>query len=114
VTVGSTRVVAAGAGRMGRGIALAFAYGGYEVDLVDLKVRSAAECTRLSTEAKEEMASSLAMLAELGAIPQDAVPRLLGRIHLFPEPDSKARLANADVIFEGVSETLEAKKDAFA
>ena len=47
MTVGITRVVAVGAGRMGRGIALAFAYGGYQVDLVDLKVRSAAEWLRL-------------------------------------------------------------------
>ena len=110
----SCRVVAVGAGRMGRGIALAFAYGGYEIDLVDLKVRSAAQWTRLSEEATEEMASSLSMLAELGAIPQDAVARLLDRIHLFPESESRARLARADVVFEGVTETLEAKKDAFA
>jgi 3-hydroxybutyryl-CoA dehydrogenase len=99
---------------MGRGIALAFAYGGYEVDLLDLRVRSAAQWLRLSEEAREEMASSLAMLAELGAIPQDAVPRLLGRIHLFPETESRGLLAKADVVFEGVTETLEAKKDAFA
>ena len=110
----SPRVVAAGAGRMGRGIALAFAYGGYEVDLVDLKARSAAEWLRLSAEAREEMASSLAMLAELGAIPPDAVSRLLDRIHLFPESESGARLAQADAVFEGVTETLEAKREAFA
>ncbi len=99
---------------MGRGISLAFAYGGYEVDLLDLKVRNSQDWERLSAEAREEMASSLSMLAELGAIPQDAVPRLLGRIHLFPEFESEARLDNAEVIFEGVTETLEAKKQAFA
>jgi 3-hydroxybutyryl-CoA dehydrogenase len=60
------------------------------------------------------MASSLAMLAELGAIPHDAVQRLLDRIRLFPAGESAARLAAADVIFEGVTETLAAKQDAFA
>ena len=114
MSVTSSRVAAVGAGRMGRGISLAFAYGGYSVDLLDLKVRTAAEWSRLSDEAREDMASSLSMLAELGAIPQIAVPRLLDRIHLFPESESEARLAGADVIFEGVTETLEAKKQAFA
>ena len=114
MTIAGQRVVTVGAGRMGRGISLAFAYGGYEVDLLDLKVRTAADWDRLSAEAREEMASSLSMLAELGAIPQEAVSRLLGRIHLFPESESEARLAKADVIFEGVTETLEAKKQAFA
>ena len=108
------RVASVGAGRMGRGIALAFAYGGYEIDLIDLKERSAADWARLSAEASEDMASSLAMLAELGAIPQDAVQRLLDRIRLFPAGEAAARLAAADVIFEGVTETLAAKQDAFA
>ena len=114
MTIARQRVAAVGAGRMGRGISLAFAYGGYEVDLLDLKVRTAAEWERLSAEARDEMASTLSMLAELGAIPPDAVSRLLDRIHLFPESESQTRLANADVIFEGVTETLEAKKQAFA
>lgn len=114
MTIARQRVVAVGAGRMGRGISLAFAYGGYEIDLLDLKARTAAEWDRLSAEAREEMASSLSMLAELGAIPPDAVSRLLERIHLFPESEADARLANADVVFEGVTETLEAKRQAFA
>ena len=108
------RVAAVGAGRMGRGIALAFAYGGYEVDVVDLKARSAAEWARLSADARDDMASSLAMLEELDAIPQDAAARLLGRIHLCPHSGAEALLAKADVIFECVTETLEAKNDVFA
>ena len=114
MTIARQRVVAVGAGRMGRGISLAFAYGGYDVDLLDLRARTAAQWDRLSAEAREEMASSLSMLAELGAIPPDAVSRLLERIHLFPESEADARLANADVVFEGVTETLEAKRQAFA
>ena len=112
-TAMGTRVAAVGAGRMGRGIALAFAYGGCEVDLVDLKARPSKDWQRLAAEALEDMASSLSMLAELGAFPQDAVARLMGRIHLHPESASEEKLAGADVIFEGVTETLAAKKDAF-
>ena len=114
MTVTDTRVAVVGAGRMGRGIALAFAYAGYEIDLLDLKPRAAAEWQRLCAEALEDMKSSLQMLAELGAIPQDAVARLLGRIHPYPDAESENRLARADVIFEGVTETLEAKRQVFA
>ncbi len=108
------RIAAAGAGRMGRGIAIAFAWGGHEVDLVDLKPRDAEASARLAADARAEIASSLAMLAELGAMPADATDRLLARIRFVGEPDARAALAAADVVFEAVPETLDAKRDAFA
>ena len=36
-----TRIVALGAGRMGRGIGHVFAYAGYRVDILDFKARTA-------------------------------------------------------------------------
>ena len=105
------KIAAVGAGRMGRGIALAFAYAGHEVALVDLKVRD--NWAQLRTDAMAEMQASLAMLAELGAMPADAVERVMGRIT--PHAQTQAGvLAEAEVIFEAVPETLEAKRDAFA
>jgi 3-hydroxybutyryl-CoA dehydrogenase len=108
------RIAAAGAGRMGRGIAIAFAWGGHEVDLVDLKPRAADASVRLAADAHEEIASSLAMLAELDALPADAVGRVLARIRFVAEPEAGAALAAADLVFEAVPETLEAKREAFA
>jgi 3-hydroxybutyryl-CoA dehydrogenase len=108
------RIAAAGAGRMGRGMAIAFAWGGHEVDLIDLKPRDAAGWQRLADDARAEIDSSLAMLAELGALPADAVARVTGRIRLVPEAGASAALARADVVFEGVPETLAAKREAFA
>jgi 3-hydroxybutyryl-CoA dehydrogenase len=108
------RVAAAGAGRMGRGIALAFAWGGHEVDLIDLKARDDAGRRRIAEDAHAEMAASLAMLAELDALPADAIARVLGRIRIVPEAGASAALAAADVVFEAVPETLEAKREAFA
>lgn len=105
------RIAAAGAGRMGRGIALAFAYAGYSVDLIDLKSRPSAEFEHLAREARDEMASSLHMLAELEAVPVQAVPEVLARIRVVPEAD--AALAAAEVVFESVPETLAAKREAF-
>lgn len=107
-------IATVGAGRMGRGIALAFAYGGYEIAVVDLKQRPAADFDRLVREACEEMESSLDMLAELGAMPAEAVARVLARIHVVPEARAAQALAQAKVVFEGVPETLEAKREAFA
>jgi 3-hydroxybutyryl-CoA dehydrogenase len=110
----TARIAAAGAGRMGRGIAIAFAWAGHEVDLIDLKPRDAAAAARLAADAHAEIASSLAMLAELGAMPDDAVGRLLARIRFIAEPGAGAALGAADVVFEAVPETLDAKRDAFA
>jgi 3-hydroxybutyryl-CoA dehydrogenase len=60
-----------------------------------------------------EMQASLAMLAELGAMPVDAVQRIMSRISLVPHAEAKL-LSGAEIIFEAVPETLEAKRDAFA
>ena len=108
------RIAAVGAGRMGRGIALAFAYGGYEVALIDLKARTAADWATLRDEAQAEMHANLAMLAELDAMPRDAIARVLGRISLVAEPEAPGALADAEVVFEGVPETFAAKQDALA
>jgi 3-hydroxybutyryl-CoA dehydrogenase len=105
------KIAAVGAGRMGRGIALAFAYAGHDVALVDLKVRN--DWNRLREEALAEMQASLAMLAELGAMPADAVGRVMSRIKVHPQTEARL-LAQAEIIFEAVPETLEAKRDAFA
>lgn len=108
-----TAIAAVGAGRMGRGIALAFAYAGYDIDLIDLKARAAQEWNSLREDALAEIQASLDALMELSAIPADAVTRIRNRIHLVSADDAPAAIARADVIFEGVPETLAAKRSAF-
>ena len=110
----ATTIVAAGAGRMGRGIAIAFACGGYRVEVVDLKARDAGDWARLRDEADAEVRASLAALAALEAIPADAPERIAARVAWVPEAEADAALARADVVFEGVPETLAAKREAFA
>jgi len=105
------RIAVVGAGRMGRGIALAFAYAGYDVALVDLKVRN--DWERLRAEAMDEMRASLAMLAELDAMPLAAVERVMRRIRAYPQSEAEV-LGQAEIVFEAVPETLEAKRAAFA
>ena len=52
-----------GAGRMGRGIAVAFAYAGHRVGLVDVKPRPKEQFARLEAEALGEIRQTLASLS---------------------------------------------------
>jgi 3-hydroxybutyryl-CoA dehydrogenase len=107
-------IAAAGAGRMGRGIAVVFAYAGHDVALVDLKARPAEDAAQLRAAALGEVQSTLQMLADIGVMPAAAVAPILARVS-FAGPDAAPGvLAAADVIFEGVPETLLAKREALA
>ena len=108
------RFVAAGAGRMGRGIAIAFAYAGHRIALLDLRPRDADAWARLQVEAQAEILLSLDGLAQLGAIDADQLEPIAARIELAAAADAARVLADAELVFEGVSETLEAKREAFA
>ena len=112
-------IVSLGAGRMGRGIALAFAYAGMPVALVDFKSRSDAAWLRLRDEAMEEIRSSLSMLAELGMLGDSdetrrkkTMERILEKVELIRLEESSTSLRQAELVFEAVPETLEAKRDA--
>ncbi|HMA87480.1 MAG TPA: 3-hydroxybutyryl-CoA dehydrogenase [Burkholderiales bacterium] len=109
-----TRIVALGAGRMGRGIGHVFAYAGYRVDIVDFKPREREEGERLRAAAKDEIAANLALLAGLGLLDDAQCAAILGRIRVLALEEAPAALAQAGAIFEGVTETMEAKRDAFA
>ena len=103
-----------GAGRMGRGIAHAFAYAGHEVWMIDLKERSAEAFERLRSEAIAEIAASLDALAELGLFDRGECPAILARVHVAARADATKALAPASIVFEGVPEVLEAKREALA
>ena len=108
------RFVAYGAGRMGRGIAIAFAYAGHPIALVDSRRRDPAAAVRLHAEAFAEIRQSLEILAQLGAMDASAVDAVAARVHWVDAADAPAALAEAEMVFEGVPETLEAKRDALA
>lgn len=112
--LGMPRVVAVGAGRMGRGIAIAFAYAGHRVSLVDLRARSDEAWEKLSGEVRAEIEGSLAGLAALGALAPEQVPAIAKRVQLVRADEAPQALAAAETVFEGVPETLEAKREAFA
>ncbi len=108
------RHVAYGAGRMGRGIAIAFAYAGHAIALVDSRRREPAAAARLRDEAFAEIRQSLESLAGLGAMDASAIDAIASRVNWVDGADAPAALAAADMVFEGVPETLAAKHDALA
>jgi len=107
-------IAAVGAGRMGRGIAITFAYAGYSVSLIDLKERTPAEFESLRSAASQEVLTTLSMLAEFGMLGEDDVHTTAARVSYHARDACVETLAEADIIFEGVPESLEAKQGALA
>lgn len=103
-----------GAGRMGRGIAHAFAYAGYEIWLTDVKRRARADAANVEREARAEVKAGLEALAELRAFPARAIPAIMRRVRFASRDRAPEALAKADVLFEGVPEVMEIKREALA
>ncbi|MGN6117333.1 MAG: 3-hydroxyacyl-CoA dehydrogenase NAD-binding domain-containing protein, partial [Nitrobacter sp.] len=59
------KVAALGAGRMGRGIAIAFAFAGHDVALVDFKPRANDAFAKLAADALGDIETTLRMLARV-------------------------------------------------
>jgi len=109
----SPRFAAVGAGRMGRGIAIAFAYAGHRIALIDLRPRTPEAWQRLRDEAQAEITASLSGLAQLGVIDASQVERIAARVDFVNAAEAPRALAAAELVFEGVPETMEAKREAF-
>jgi 3-hydroxybutyryl-CoA dehydrogenase len=103
-----------GAGRMGRGLAVVFAYAGHDVALIDLKPREDSAFAQLAEEARIEIAGTLAMLARLGLFAEKDVAAIAKRVRIMPVAEAGAVLPGAAFIFEGVPEVLEQKRAALA
>ncbi|MEZ5500696.1 MAG: 3-hydroxybutyryl-CoA dehydrogenase [Steroidobacteraceae bacterium] len=103
-----------GAGRMGRGIAHAFAYAGFPVQLVDLKAREKDATRALEEQAFGEIRSNLAVLAALGMFSESQIEHVLARISFVPAERIAEELPKADFVFEGVPERIDAKREAFS
>jgi 3-hydroxybutyryl-CoA dehydrogenase len=108
------RIACLGAGRMGRGIAVVFAYAGNKVTLVDFKERSQQDFHTLAADALTELRDIIETLASFGLFDASHVDRIVARVSIIPERGAKAALSSANVIFEGVPEVLDVKRAALA
>jgi 3-hydroxybutyryl-CoA dehydrogenase len=103
-----------GAGRMGRGIAVAFAYAGHPVIIVDFKPRDPVSFAKLADEALGEIHKTLMSLSRFGLMTATDVDAIMTRVRVVPESEAGLALSGAAVIFEGIPEVLDLKRDALA
>ena len=99
---------------MARGIAVVFAYAGHDVTIVDAKARDVADCARVAKEAIDEVRGTLATLASFGLFAPADVEGLIARVSVVTEAQAAGALADAAVIFEGVPEVPDLKREVLA
>ncbi len=100
---GIKRILVVGAGTMGHSIALVFARGGYEVDLVDIEEEILQRSLNL-------IQADLLTLKEVRAVAARSIPEILNRIH----PTTSLEVAKkAHFVIEAISESPEAKRELF-
>ncbi len=101
-----------GAGRMGRGIAVAFAYAGHPVTMIDVKAgRSVEQFTKLEAEALDEVRKTLGSLTRIGMLKEGDADTIIARVSVVPAIESAEALADAGIIFEGVPEVVDLKRE---
>ncbi|HLZ05031.1 MAG TPA: 3-hydroxybutyryl-CoA dehydrogenase [Bradyrhizobium sp.] len=104
-----------GAGRMGRGIAVAFAYAGHAIAMIDVKAgRSVEQFAELEAEALGEVRKTLASLSRFGLLKQSEADSIMARVCVVPASAGDAVLAGAGMVFEGVPEVAELKREVLA
>jgi len=114
MTAARPRIACLGAGRMGRGIAVAFAYAGHAVTMIDVKARSAEAFATLEAEALGEVGKTLASLSRFGLLAGDDAKSIIARVTVVAAGCMAAALAGAGIVFEGVPEVVELKREVLA
>jgi 3-hydroxybutyryl-CoA dehydrogenase len=103
-----------GAGRMGRGIAVAFAYAGHAVTMIDVKARAADQFAMLEAEALGEIRKTLGSLTRFGLLNDNDADDVMAQVTVAPAQDMAAALAVAGIVFEGVPEVVDLKREVLA
>jgi len=112
MTAALSTIACLGAGRMGRGIAVAFAYAGHPVTMIDIKAgRSAEQFAKLEAEALDEINKTLNTLARIGMLKETEGSVVMSRISVVPASARIKALASAGMVFEGVPEIVELKRE---
>src|SRR5258708_32721093 len=114
MTTARAVIACLGAGRMGRGIAVAFAYAGHDVSMIDVKARSVELFAALEAEALGEIKKTLASLARFGLLAENDADAVLARVSVAPAQNMAAALAGAGIVFEGVPEVVDLKREVLA
>ena len=111
MTAPRSAIACLGAGRMGRGIAVAFAYAGHTVTMIDVKSRSEEQFAQLHAEAMAEIKKTLTSLSRFGLLADTEAETIVERITVVSASRGTIALAGAGVVFEGVPEIVDLKRE---
>jgi 3-hydroxybutyryl-CoA dehydrogenase len=109
-----SNIAIAGAGRMGRGIAVSFAWAGYPVALVDSEQRAPEAFAELAATTHAELLAECHLLAAAGIVPPAMADEIAARVDVVARAESRDCLQAAEVVFEAVAEVLEIKQSTYA
>src|SRR5476649_1400738 len=98
MTANRPAIACLGAGRMGRGIAVAFAYAGHSVTMIDVKARPSEQFAALRDEALSEVSKTLISLTRFGLLNDQEARTVLARVSVVPTQDNAAALAHAGIV----------------
>ncbi|MEJ8566430.1 3-hydroxybutyryl-CoA dehydrogenase [Elongatibacter sediminis] len=107
------RICVVGTGRMGKGLALAFAYAGLPVALIDSEVRDRKAFESLERATRDELDSELRFLQTAEVLNARQSGAILDRIRILDWQGANADLAAADGIFEAVVEVRDIKRRVY-
>lgn len=107
-------VAVIGAGRMGKAIAIAFAYAGLQVKLIDAKIRSKQEFIQYQQQTNQDLAQELNLLQTIQFVQTDQIAEIQANIQVLAKLDSTEFLTQCDLIMEGVPEQIQAKQEIFS
>jgi 3-hydroxybutyryl-CoA dehydrogenase len=107
-------IAVVGAGRMGRGISLSFAYAGHQVELFDSEERCTADFVELSESVHLEITTELGFMQRLQLISAEQAQKIGARITVVARAEAAERLGQARVVFEAVAEILDVKQSTYA
>lgn len=106
----SERLTVIGPGRMGLGIALAFALNGFEVTILDAKERATEAYETVLGNAKEEIHSNLKLLRRIGYL-QVSSKKILSKMSFSHKISEES--FNVPIIFEAIPEKPNLKIELF-
>lgn len=107
------QVAVLGAGRMGKAIAIAFAYAGLNVALIDARQRTEAEFEQYQAQIQTDLKQELQLLESIQFIQSEQTLFILDQIKILSRAASRSILAHCDLVMEAVPEVRQAKEDIF-
>ena len=107
-------VAVIGAGRMGKAIAIAFAYAGLNVKLIDAKERQQADFFKYKLQLEQDILQELQVLTKIQFIQNDQVRLIQNNIQILAKLDSLEYLGQCDLIMEAVPEQEDVKQAIFS